>query len=436
MNLIENYLGVLILLLFCFLVSSWEKQRDGTVITPFGLLAWPYAIVVAMINLGGIYFGFFPVSLISILFVILCLLFFKFGEWFIELTFYNTGMDKKLISFNREELKTCFDKYKLLFIVLAIISIIAGIIHFHQSLRAVGGWFFIYSKEFQYTYSRGILGHIMQLNRSAFTFLCGYYFFSKKKFTLPLLILMFLSILLAQIKTHVITTFLSGILFSYIIRVIKFNFKKLVLYGFIIFIFFNLSYAVGYSRIGLINTYSHKVQLNLLYQFFTYLFGGAIGFSEILKSPTYPIYSSKEIFAVPINFYNILFAKKELVDVIVHYWIPISTNYKYFHSSNVFTLFGMLYMYIGSYATFIYMFVVGLIANFLKHMAYRKNAYIGFQLAYVFFLSFLTISFFDIYFNQLQIYHTSVLMIILPFSYDLIIKIKNNILWQIKFKQT
>ena len=230
MNHMENYLGLLILLLFCILVSSWEKYKEGTIITPFGVIAWPYAIVVSMINLGGIYFGYFPVSVQSILFVILCLLFFKLGEWFIGLAFNNTGIDKKLVSFNSEELKICFNKYKSLFIILAIISIIASIIHFHQSLKTVGGWFFIYSKEFQYTYSRGIFGHIMQLNRTAFTFLFGYYFFSKKKFTLPLLILMFLSILLVQIKTHIITTFLSGILFSYLIHVKKFNFKKIVSY--------------------------------------------------------------------------------------------------------------------------------------------------------------------------------------------------------------
>ena len=130
------------------------------------------------------------------------------------------------------------------------------------------------------------------------------------------------------------------------------------------------------------------------------------------------MYSTKIIFAVLINFYNTINGDSRLVDVIVHYWMSVSTNYQFFHYTNVYTLFGALYMFLGTFGALLYMFFTGIVSYLLKYFAYIKNAYIGFQLAYAFYLSFLSIAFFDIYFNQLQIYHTSVLMIVLPIIFS------------------
>ena len=414
----DDIFGIILLSLFCYCVSYLEFQKHRTILTPFNMMVYPYTAVAIMINTVGKYFGFFHVSLNSIIFVIFCLIFFKLGGWFTEKFFYNRDTDRKIVQYDRTELESLFNTYKILFLILAVISIIASIIHFHHSLDEVGGWMYLASEEFENAYGKGLLSHVIQLNRPAFTFLCAYYFYSKKKYVLVLLFAMFLSILAVQLKTHIITTFLSGILFSYMIRVIKFNMKKLLIYCLLIFLFFNLSYTIGYSRIGIGQVYNEKVQSYLINLFFAYLFGGPIGLSEILGNPLYPLYSTKEMLAVPINIYNLICGNPQVVDVIIHNWIPISARYQYFHSTNVFTLFGMLYIYIGTYAVLIYMYLAGVVAYFLKTIAFQKNAYVGFQLAYSFLLSFLTISFFGNFFNQLQIYHTSFLMILLPFLYQ------------------
>ena len=116
---IEDILGVMLLLIFCYLISRWEKRRDGTIITPFGVLAWPYAIVVTLINLIGKNFGFFPVNIKSIIFVMVCLVFFFIGGMGSAAFF---GAEKKktepiINNYNRRE--RLFDLYRPLFIALA-----------------------------------------------------------------------------------------------------------------------------------------------------------------------------------------------------------------------------------------------------------------------------------------------------------------------------
>ena len=85
--------GPLLLLLFCSLVSYWVYSRLNTIITPFGVLAWPYTVVVMMINFGGKHFGYFPVSLQSVLFVLTCWMFFLIGGYGVGLRFVNNQTD-------------------------------------------------------------------------------------------------------------------------------------------------------------------------------------------------------------------------------------------------------------------------------------------------------------------------------------------------------
>ncbi len=423
----ENALSILAVLVYCIVVGYYDIKNHKSIMTPFIFIIVPYTIVVVLINTIGVYYEFFSVNLKSVMFVILCVSFFKFGGWYSQFLYKQNQVDVKIRSFNEKELTYLFNRYKTLFVWLAIISIVASIIHFRNALKEVGGWFYIASIEFEDAYGKGLLSHVGQLNRPAFTFLFAYYFFSKKKYILFLLVGMFISVLVLQIKAHIITILLSGIIFANLLNVIKVNFKKTLLFCVLILVLFNVSYVIGYSRIGMSSAYSSKVQLYLMYQFFTYLFGGVLGFSEVINDAIYPLYSSKEIFAIPINIYNTITGNPELVDVIVHRWVSISKNYQYFHSSNVFTFFGMLFMYIGSLYTYIYMFIIGIVSYILKALAFKIKPYIGFQMTYAFYLSFIALSFFDIYFNQLQIYHTSFLMIVIPVCFDITLTLKSKI---------
>jgi len=414
----SDVLGPLVLVVFCLLVSYWEYTRFRTVVTPFGALAWPYTIVVLMINFGGTYFGFFPVSVESILFVMICFGFFLVGGYGITFLLIGRRGDSILFKDVRKETKTFLDYYRPLFMVLALVCIVSGLFHFYELITEFG-WANIGSKDFRDAYGSGILSHIELLGRSAFIFLFAYYLFYRKKSVLILLFLIGLTVIIRQVKYHIIVLLLSGIYFSYLHNLLKFNLKKIMIYALGIYVVFNLTYVIGFGAVGVDFAYSPKVQAFLLNHFFTYLFGGPIGFSEILKNPVYPMYSAEEIFAVPINMIRFLEGDFNYVNIIIGNWVPVSTIYKYFHSSNVFGIFGMLYAYIGSLATFIYTLVLGILAYTFMGLASRSRTGIGFQFVYVYVLGFLTISFFGLYFNMLSFVEVSFYMVIIPSLYIL-----------------
>ena len=162
--------GPLLLLLFCSLVSYWEYSRLNTIITPFGVLAWPYTVIVMMINFGGKHFGYFPVSLQSIFFVMGCFGFFIISGRLMTFCVVNGDKDSLLLKKRHGNIEELFKYYRPLFVFLAIVSIVAGVIHFHRTINEIG-LINIASIDFDETYGSGPLSHIMILSRPAFIFL-------------------------------------------------------------------------------------------------------------------------------------------------------------------------------------------------------------------------------------------------------------------------
>ncbi|MBN2011725.1 oligosaccharide repeat unit polymerase [candidate division KSB1 bacterium] len=410
MGIFENITSVVLLLLFAVTVSYFSYRREGLFITPINVMVWPYVIVSIMVNVVGIHFGYFAVHLKSIFFVLSCMTFFGIGGILIQ-KFLNDDYEIE----QQHKLQDMFTQYRSAFIIVGIIAILAGFIHFYHALNQVGGWVQIASREFEEAYGKGLLAHVMVLNRPAFLFLAAYFLYRKRVSVLALLVLMFVTVLVLQIKNNIITILLGAFYFSYLFKLVKFNLKKAFVYAIVIFVLFNVSYIIGYTRIGVSNAYSSKIQEYLVHLFFSYLFGGPIGTSEIFNYAQYPMYSMKEVFAVPINLYNVLLlGSSDIIEIIIRHWIPISTNYRFFHSTNVFGLFGMLYAFIGVYGSLIYMFFLGVFAYLLKYLSYKKNAFVGFQLVYTFFLSYLTLAFFGLFFNIIIVSEVIVVMLIVP----------------------
>jgi len=410
----EAAVGSLILLTFCIAISYWECTRYGTYITPFGVMAWPYAVVVFMINFGGKHFGFFPVSFISISYMILCYIFFLLGGMIIVQLLQRKDERITPIASTAKNIGNLFNFYRPLFVFLAIVAIIAGSIHFYQSVGEVGGLRNIGSQDFDRIYGTGFLSHLQNLSRIVFIFFVGDYMVKKRKYLLPLLVMAFMVIFIRQVKYHVMGLVLGAFYFSILNGIVKFSIKKVILYAFIIFLLFNATYYVGFLAVGLDYTFASRTQLRLLNHFFTYLFGGPIAFSEIFLDPRYPFYSLKEIIAPPINIVKFLLQDSDLVDIIIRNWVPVSNNIDMFNAANIFGAIGMLYMYLGSYSTLIYLFLLGILSHLVWILSLRVKHAIGIQLVYSLLMAYLTISFFDLYFNKLVFFEASVYMLTIP----------------------
>ncbi len=408
-SLLENYLSVLLIFGVLIPLSLLERAKTSSWITPFTALAWPYAVVVLLINTVAVHFGFFPVNLKSIFLSSLGCLFFFLGGLIIHICRGSEKTRQDNVTRDESEFSA---SARTVWIILALLALILSLVNFLRAFRIVGGWLALASTEFEDAYGKGLLAHLMLINRPAFLFLSADYLLRKKRYTLVLLLLTLLSVLILQIKNHAITLILGAVFFCYFLGLLRINLKKIFLALAGIFLLFNLSYLIGFSRIGAAGISSGKLQLYLLNHFFTYIFGGPIGFSEILNNPAFPLYSHEPIFAVPLNIIHFISGNPLRVDTIIHQWVPVSSVYGFFHSSNVFTVFGMLYMYVGPYWMMIYLFLLGLISYLVRSIA-LKPGHIGFKMVYAFLLSFLAISFFGLYFNLLLIYEASILMLLI-----------------------
>lgn len=412
----EYIAGSFIILIFCITISCWEYSRLGTVISPFGVLAWPYAVVVCMINIIGRHFGFFGVSLKSILFVVLCMVFFCLGGMAVRMR----GSNRKNLTVKKERLEV-FDRFRPLYIILALVAIAAAVLHFVNLMNRFE-LYQLMTKQFRDEYGSGALSHIMLFGRPAFVFLFADYIHKKRWWIIPILVAIVGLILIRQVKYHIIVLILASLYYSYYNGLIRFNFKKLLFYSVLAYLIFDISYSVGFSALGISHALSSEVQSFLFNHFFTYLFGGPIGFSEILKSSAYPLYTYKEVFAVPINIVRFLHREPSMVDIVIHNWVVVSNIYKYFHSSNVFTMFGTLYAYIGPYMTLIYCFFTGLFSYMIASLAAKETSSPAVRMFYSFILGFLTLSFFGFYFNMLPFVEICLYTVIFPFLFSFIME--------------
>lgn len=412
--------GSILLLGFCILISRWEYYRFGTFVTPFGAMAWPYTIVVLMINLAGRHFGFYSVSLQSVIFMMIGFIFFLLGSILYHLVIFRE--EKKMIyEDDKKEVIRLFDYYRPLFIFLAIVSIFAGLIHFFQCINQYG-YENIWQMEFRTAYGTGALSHVIILSRPAFIFLFADYILKKKKSILFLLLFMLIIVFMRQSKYHIFGLILGGYFFSIFHNLIRFSYKKIMGYVLIVFILFVATYYIGFFAVGSDYALAQKTNIWLMNLFFTYLFGGPIGFSEILNNTVYPLYSAKEIIAVPINLIKFICGEKNFIDIIIRNWIPVSDHYDMFHSSNIFGMVGMLYMYLGLKITFLVLYFLGFSSYSLLGIANRSKNFISAQLIYAFIMCYLTVSFFDLYFNKLPVYEAIAFMLFFPILYDFLRK--------------
>jgi len=415
----NDFLGPLIIVSFSSILSYWEYSRFGTFVTPFGVMVWPFTIIVFIINLVGKQVGFFTVSPQSIAFVLLSYTFFFIGGQIIINFFRKSDGSFEPKANTSKNLGHLFELYRPLFVFLAIVSIIAGLVNFLLTIRELGlvnpG-----SEEFGIMYGTGWLSHVQNLSRLAFIFLVGDYIVNRKKHTLVLLILSFLVIFIRQVKYHIFGIVFGAYFFCLLNGIIRFSIRKILLYSLIVFILFNATYYIGFLAVGFDYTLSARTNIRLLYHFFTYLFGGPIAFSEIFSEARYPIYSFNEIVAVPINLFRFLSGDKNLIDIVINNWVPVSNLTDMFHTANIFGAVGMLYMYLGKYLTWIYLCLLGAFSYLLWGLSLRVKESIGVQLVYGLFMAFLTVSFFDLYFNKLVTFEATFYMLAIPPGYLLL----------------
>jgi len=394
-----HFTTVLLLVTVGLLVRI-ERHLYGTYLSPIVLIAAPYSLLVAAINFIAIYFGYFTVSAKANLFVILFfLLFFLVG-----LVIRQMFLRKNVI----REHKAAPDQipgyeFETIFRMVAIVALLAGLLQFRQVIGQIG-LINVGSAKFKELFGAGLLGHIMLLSRPTFFFLFVSLMRKWNKVNFALLVSIFLMVVIPQVKYQIIVLLVSSVIYGINIGVVRVTIRKSLFAVLTIYFLFNVSYVIGFSASGMDFAYSDKVQAFLFNHFFTYLFGGPIGFSEILEMKQYPYSTIVELVAVASNIYKAIIGDSQYIQIIIRQWIPISTITQYFHGTNTFGLFGMLYAFAGIAGAGLFTMIYGVLAYTIFQCSLLRNISMAFQMAYAYVGAYLVLSFFGLYLNMLPFY--------------------------------
>ena len=218
-----------------------------------------------------------------------------------------------------------------------------------------------------------------------------------------ILIIFIVPLLMYQVKGMLILPILAGILFRNYTGKLKLSLK---LASYIIFIIFG-SFFILYSipiiiQMGSIEEINADFFIKQFDKIFQYFYSGVLSFSYALRNNiNFQNLNNGNIIVAP--FWNILrrFTGWERVaSVVTPIFLPINKSGTY--TSNVFTIFGTVYLYLGLVKTMVLSFLLGLLNYYYRYLAYKDNN-ILYKINYFFNSAILMIGWFDYMY-----YHTYV----------------------------
>lgn len=272
----------------------------------------------------------------------------------------------------------------------------------------------LHDEEFSNLLSHGVAGHALVFCMVAAPVL----FFSRKKgdrLALFIIAISFLLLFLKQVKGWLIIPILFAILLQWHsgrLQIRGFGGIWLAFLPLLMTAIFFAAYLLGWSsRSGFALSWddAYSAAESISIHFLGYLVSGVLGFSEILRTST-ALGGEKPEYLIA-TLYNILAFIQGNPPISPISEIFISTNALRDKASNVYTIWGTLFLRSGITSFFIYfLLIAGLSA--LLGIAHR-NRFIF--LLYCYLASFLALGWFDYYYFHLSVYEGALFLLIISF---------------------
>jgi len=382
--------------------SRLDRKLFGTWITPFTVLAYPYLAVVCLAYLlaGPLDFvSLYPQSL-AIWALGLCLIWATgaFLGWGL-LDLRGSGWSQPgngLASHNTPAVQKLASR--LAWITLPLMAY--GVVN---SVWAAGGWSQIATPDFKAAYSSGIHGHAMVFSCFLTIVLIGVY---KRRdgFQLLTIVLLLFFIALSQVKKNPVLAVLGGALFRLMTGRMQFSLKKAAALVAITYVIFNVIYLLGMVILSPENALDGATYAFLATHYLHYLFAGPLALSESLRLGAKDVGGDwSTIFAPFINLFHALARNHNLIasGSATEKGMTIDASSAAAVGTNVYTVFGTLYLYLGTTGAAIYTMVAGFFTYGLLVAASRRNQ-VWLTAAYCLIAAQLTLGFFDLYFWHLD----------------------------------
>ena len=387
---------------------SWvSRQLSGTWLTPFAVLAVPFTIVATFAYLFAPALGFVALYPQVVLIWAIGLFFFWMPGTAVFAPFAIKMRNRSImVSQPRFEVAS----YKLVMglawgcITILAFGILPGLIQV--------GFTSINAESIRRTLGSGLLGHTNVFASVLVIYIIGATHLRQVKHWLPLLLILSAAVLYG-VKGSLILPIIGGIIYRIATHRLRISIKLGFGVSLLGILLFFLVYLVRFAMQNSAYLTDPDTYIFLARHFAKYFFAGVLGFSEMLivGRKHLVLGGGEAIFAPFINLINTLLnTDQPSISIINQNYLSIMP-FDY-NPSNVPTLFGTLYLYLGIEGMLIYTVFLSLTTHgaFVVAILTRDSwAVIG----WAFFASLLTMAWFDMYFWSLNVLEVPAIILIL-----------------------
>lgn len=385
-------------------LSRLDRRRFGTWVTPFTVLAYPFAAVTLLAYFLAPALDFVPLHMGSVMVWILGLFLIwaagAFLGWgLLDIRLAPNGLVPAAVTPPQwDDAKAARWAIALSWAILPILCY--GVV---ASVNAAGGWTAIGSPDFRDAYSMGLHGHAIVLAMLLGIVLIGLYRRGDKLLVATIfMLLVFLT--LGRVKGTILQVIFGGVLFRMMQGRYRLTFRKVAVLLGATYVMFNIVYLIGMSVFFSDYPVSGDVFVYLGRHYLYYLFAGVLGFSEAMRSGVADVGGDwHTIFAPFLNVGHAAFGGSMVVAGSTHEKGMGTDLLSDLSNTNVYTMFGTLHLYLGLLGAAAYVFVAGLLCyGFLLLVKNKNNAWL--TAGYCLIAAELSLGFFEYYFWHLTPY--------------------------------
>lgn len=396
-----------LLVLQTSMLAIADRQIYRTWLTPFVLLAGPYTVIALLAFIIGPVLGFVPLYTPSVVIWIAALLAFWLGgaSVAVPLIRQQPRTMRRLHTSLQYEVRS----RKLMFL-LSWLCVLTLVVAAARIIRDMGGIAGLGTDAFTTLYGSGFTGHIFTVTQLLLVYWIGTYRRLRALDIVTILAVAGVNILY-QGKGALLLPVLGGIIYRLLTGRLRLTWRSVILVAVMGYVLFNAIYMLTFSTVDPTAILNSDAYLALFYHFWTFLFAGVLGFSEVIRQGLELSAPPSLLIEPVINLVALIFHKNLLGSSVSGFdYMIIHPGYG--KLTNVITMFGVMQAAVGSLGTLLSAWIMGAIYYALFVFTVRtRNCWL--LVAYSFLAAVLCFGWFSYFFSLLTYIEIPVLCVIL-----------------------
>jgi oligosaccharide repeat unit polymerase len=403
----------LVFSLTILLFTVLDAKRLKTIITPFSVAAWPFAIISLVTNFLLGYLKFPPMTMRVHLFILLNLTIVWLVGYIFSQAYRIKGTD--IITVDIKSIFQPFVRYQYFLMILSLILSMVIFIRVYSLMNQFGGWWFFGDERFEEMMIIGPVAHLIQVAKVCFLLLFFIYPHSKRKlFLIITLSALLVAIALIQVKYHLIWLMIIGFLYVNMPKKLSGQLKGVATISLLVFLMMNVFWISLTFAWGTFSFKNDSIREFLLNNSINYFVSGPILLDKWLDWPF-----SRPDWVLLTVFQNISYVlmgipiRVDFIPLISHGFLETAPGI----TSNVGTSMGLYYM-IGGYPFTLFMTTLMSVLSYLFYFkAIRVKSPIWIFLNFIF-LTMMMMSFYGQYFTTITPFEMTIIFMLFIYIFN------------------